>query len=492
MDTLVLAWAINLNPKHPNVSKWELSLRKWAVNIASCIHDKTDHSEYFGSSVAKTVSTQNLFPDMTAENHGFFHPEVLMYGAWIVLAMSAYSLHNQERPDFLARKNHQRTFDILLRFCLPNGLIFTPGGHDMPMFVPRPFILAWGLWHNDPRALHITSRLLSWMDTCLLTSQENQGPWVFGFQQQHEGWELFFQSQVGLELSLLACLPFSKEQRFFSSGQIENALDTRHIYPYVEVCYRRNIRTTRSMAWKAIGNHPLIGFSVHNQPELVAQFKASLLGVPSVSNPVKSWEVAYHWDRFQRDGFDTSGRINYFDLRGNLIFHRDIRVLTWGDDGLVILDHITADSTFEMHEQYLSPLYLVNDHWTNYKLDFCSGSLRETFNSTQHKYREVNCPSFWASIENHLLLQFVWGKTKGLYYLPGGERNAPPYWKNCRVDMLAVHVEPKDITAGETMYQVGFYIGAGKGPRPFKSAGNAGEFFKGLVIMDGKITIGLD
>lgn len=492
MDTLVLAWAINLNPKHPNVSKWELSLRKWAVNIASCIHDKTDHSEYFGSSVAKTVSTQNLFPDMTAENHGFFHPEVLMYGAWIVLAMSAYSLHNQERPDFLARKNHQRTFDILLRFCLPNGLIFTPGGHDMPMFVPRPFILAWGLWHNDPRALHITSRLLSWMDTCLLTSQENQGPWVFGFQQQHEGWELFFQSQVGLELSLLACLPFSKEQRFFSSGQTENALDTRHIYPYVEVCYRRNIRTTRSMAWKAIGNHPLIGFSVHNQPELVAQFKASLLGVPSVSNPVKGWEVAYHWDRFQRDGFDTSGRINYFDLRGNLIFHRDIRVLTWGDDGLVILDHITADSTFEMHEQYLSPLYLVNDHWTNYKLDFCSGSLRETFNSTQHKYREVNCPSFWASIENHLLLQFVWGKTKGLYYLPGGERNAPPYWKNCRVDMLAVHVEPKDITAGETMYQVGFYIGAGKGPRPFKSAGNAGEFFKGLVIMDGKITIGLD
>ena len=58
--------------------------------------------------------------------------------------------------------------------------------------------------------------------------------------------------------------------------------------------------------------------------------------------------------------------------------------------------------------------------------------------------------------------------------------------------MLAVHVESKDISAGETMYQVGFYIGAGKGPRPFKSAGNAGDFFKGLVIMDGKITMGLD
>ena len=335
------------------------------------------------------------------------------------------------------------------------------------------------------------TRLLSWW-YLFVDSQENQGM-GFRFQQQHEGCDFFCQSQVGLELSLLACLPFSKEQRFFSSGQIENALDTRHIYPYVEVCYRRNIRTTRSMAWKAIGNHPLIGFSVHNQPELVAQFKASLLGVPSVSNPVKGWEVAYHWDRFQRDGFDTSGRINYFDLRGNLIFHRDIRVLTWGDDGLVILDHITADSTFEMHEQYLSPLYLVNDHWTNYKLDFCSGSLRETFNSTQHKYREVNCPSFWASIENHLLLQFVWGKTKGLYYLPGGERNAPPYWKNCRVDMLAVSLQAQTTsTAGETCIRSVSIIGAASKGQVLSNAGNAGEFFKGLVIMDGKITIGLD
>lgn len=292
-DLMVLSWAINLNPKHPHCKAWEQSSRIWAVNTASSIHDRTDHSEYFGKSVARTVSTENLFPDMTAENHGFFHPEVFMYGAWLVLAMSAYTLHNKERPDYLARKNHQRTFDILLRFCLPSGLIYTPGGHDMPMFVPHPFALAWGLWHNDPRALHLTSKLLSWMDTCLLTNQENQGPWVFGFEQNHEGWELFFQSQVGFELSLLACLPFSKEQRFFSSGQIENAIDTRHIYPYVEICYRRNIRTTRSVAWKAIGYHPLIGFSVHNQPELVAQFKASLLGIPSVSNPVKSWRLHF-------------------------------------------------------------------------------------------------------------------------------------------------------------------------------------------------------
>jgi hypothetical protein len=491
-DAMVLAWAINCCPEHQNAAKWEQSLRLWSVNIASNIHDKTDHGEYYSSSIARMVTTCNLFPDLTAENHGFFHPEVLTYGSWIILSMSAYLLHNNDNPAYLTRKNHQRTFDILLRFCLPNGLIYTPGGHDMPMFVPRPLALAWGLWHNDPRALHITGKLLSWMDTCLLTNHENQGPWVFGFEQHHEGWELLFQSQVGFELALLSSLPFSKEHRSFSPGQIENAINTRHNYPFVEVCYRRNIRSTRSVAWKAIGNHPLIGYCVHNQVELVVPFKAALLGIPSVNNPVRSWEVAFHNDRFQRDGFDTSGRILYYDSKKQPLLHRDIRVLTWGEDGLVVFDTIFADTVCEVNEQFLSPIYLVNDHWTGYNLEFSSGSLRESISSFQHKFREINCPSFWASIENHLVFQFIWGRTKGLYYLPGGERNAPPYWKNCRVDMLAVHLEAQKAQPGSIVYTVGFYIGAGKGPRPFKSTGSAGDFYKGLVIMDGKTTIGLN
>jgi hypothetical protein len=90
------------------------------------------------------------------------------------------------------------------------------------------------------------------------------------------------------------------------------------------------------------------------------------------------------------------------------------------------------------------------------------------------------------------LFQFVWGRTKGLVYVPAEKRNTPPYWKNCRLDMMAVRVDEHFAVAGDTVYQVGFYVGAGKGPRPFKCAGEAGEFFSGLVIMDGKNTAGLD
>ena len=245
LDTLVISWAIAMNGAHPHHAQWQRALAIWSLNVASCIQDGADHSEYLEKSVDHFSSTQNLFPDMTSENHGFFHPDIMSYGMWIVLSMAAFSLNNADPPSCLFRKNHQKTFDLLLRFCLPSGMIYAPAGQDLPFFLPRPFALAWGLWNNDPRAHSITIKLLSWMDEVLVPSEKNSGPWVFGFEPVHEGWELLFQSQVGFELAMLAVLPFPKEFRFFTSGQLENAVETRHIYPYVEVCYRRNVRMTR-------------------------------------------------------------------------------------------------------------------------------------------------------------------------------------------------------------------------------------------------------
>jgi len=491
-DTMVIAWAINMNPHHPHVPQWEKTLCRWAINIATSIHDTADHAEYCQSSVSRWVGTRTLFPDMTAENHGFFHPQILTYGAWVVLAMAAYALHGREEPVFFRRKNHQDTFEVLLRFCLPNGMIYEPGANDLPLFLPRPFALAWGLWNNDPRATHLTVRTLTWMDTLMGKRPGAAIPWVQGFEASHEGWELLFQTQVGFELAMLAVLPFPKKSLFYSSGQVEGAVDTRQIYPFVEVCYRRNTRTTRSMAWKALGKHPVIGINIHAYPELLVPSHAALLGIPSAGTLIKRWDVIFHNDRLQRDGFDTYGLIVYYGTSNEEILRREVRVLTWGDEGLVVFDRIKAAVAVHIDEQYLSPVYLVNDCWTNNVINLFSGSLREAIKASHTTGRSLSCPSFWASIESLFLFQFVWGRSKGLYFIPANRRNAPRYWKNCRLDTLALHVEEKECAAGDIIFEVGYYVGAGKGPRPFKCTGTAGEYFKGLVLMDGKNTVGLN
>ena len=491
-DTMVIAWALNLMPEHPNVQKWKQSLDIWAINIASSINNKADHSEYLGKSASYWSTTNTLYPDLTAENHGFFYPEILSYGTWVVLSMAAYRFHDRETPDIFQRKVHQETFDIFLRFSLPNGMVYTPCSSDIPFFIPHPFSLAWGLWNNDPRSQRMTVSTLIWMDSHLPPCGDNEVPWVQGFEATHDGWELFFQSQVGLELAMLAVLPFPEEHRLYSIGQIENAIDTCRIYPYVQVCYRRNTRTSRSVAWKALGKHPVIGLNIHSYSESLIPFTANLLGIPTVDAGIKHWEVAFHYDHIKKNGFDTFGRINYYSASSERLLYRDIRIMTWGDDGLVVFDRIIADKELYFDEQYLSPAYLVNDKWTNNKLDLVSGSLRETIHANESTGRHMSCPSFWASVENSILIQFIWGRNKGLTYIPGNGRNSPRYWKNCRLDKLAIFAEGKQCKQGEIAYEVGFFIGAGKTPRPFKSAGTCGQFFKGIVVMDGKNTAGLN
>lgn len=492
-DVMVMAWAINFLPDHPHVNAWKKSLAIWAVNIATSIKDTADHTNYLDKSVKHWVSTQTLFPDMTAENHGFFHPEIFTYGAWVVLAMAAYRMHGRQVPFFFHRKNHQKTFDALLRFCLPNGMLYAPASNDLPLFYPRPFALAWGLWNNDPRAMRITTKLLTWMSAQNEASRENEGvPWIGGFAGSKDGWELLFESQVGMELALLAILPFPTEQRFYSLGQIESSVDTRHIYPYVELCYRRNSRSTRSVSWKALGKHPVVGMNIHSYPELLCTSIAGMLGIPRVDDSrLRYWEVAFHHDHFQKDGFETFGRIDYYNDAKRKILRREMRVLTWGDDGIIVLDRLIAETELYFPEQYLSPIHLVNDRWTGGRLELTSGSLHEIIESEDEDGRELSCPSFWASIESTLLFQFIWGRTKGLTYIPATRPNAPRYWKNCRLDTLAIRADAQQCIPDSIPYEVGFFLGTGKSPRPFKSAGNGGELFRGLVIMDGKSNVGL-
>jgi len=491
-DSCILAWALALLPDDSRYSGWEKALTLWTLNIATTFTDKSDHSRLFNKSVAHWIRTETLFPDGTGENHGFFHPEIFSYTSWIAIAMSAFKLTEKPIPTFFNRKIHQHTFELLLRFCLPSGMLYPPGSSDLPMCLPRPFSLGWGLFRGDPRAYHITARLLSTLYNKSIKKRHAPSPiWVPGFPNCKEGWELLFQSQVGFEIALLAMLPLNRESRLLTTGHLAGSVDTRHIYPYVELCFRRNVRSSRSVSWKAIGDHPAIGFVPHNDDDLTIPCKASLLNIPQTTPHITWWEVAFHEDQLTRDGFDSYGRILYYDKSDNLLLNRDIRVLTWGDDGLIIGDTIRAARPLLFCEQFLSGLSIQNNPWDTKVIYLTSGSLKEMIGAQQTETRPIQCPSHWISINDNLLIQHIKTRKNGLIYLPANGLNAPGYWKNGRVDMIATHCLEKKVSLNECCFESIFYVGTGKKPRPFKYTGTPGEFFKGFVIMDGKYTSGL-
>jgi len=100
---------------------------------------------------------------------------------------------------------------------------------------------------------------------------------------------------------------------------------------------------------------------------------------------LKHWEVVFHNDYFQKDGFDSSGRIHYYNKKRGA-------AAAQGHPGAYLgrrrPDGFRPDfrrKDYKVEEHYLSPLYLVNDFWTKNRIDFCSGSLRESFTPAQKK-----------------------------------------------------------------------------------------------------------
>ncbi len=491
-DTMLLAWALNILNDHENVPDWEKSLFRWSLNTATSIYDKTDHTKYLDSSVAKYTTTSTLFPDYTAESYGFFSPDIYTYSIWVVAGMAAFRLHDRDVPECFYRKVHTKVYDNLLRFTLPCGLLYSPSGNDYPLFLPRPFALAWGLWNQDSRAHRITSNLLKWMSKKIASVDGKSPQWVLGFEPAFEGWELLFQSIPGMELALLAGLPMQNAGGMFTMGRIEQSIDTNTIYPYIELLFRRNVYTSRSVAWKDSNAHPSINISFHRSPELSVAADAGMLGIPDTSPAISKWETMFHNDRSKKDGFDTFGRIKYLSSSGDHLLTRDIRVLTWDDEGLILFDTIRAEQDIVMHEQYLSPQYFLNDVWADNEILIKSGSLQDSVESSSVEAKPVFCPSFWVTLNDTMICQMIWGRQKGFVFVPANQKNHPAYWHNARVDMLAVFEEGGSYKKGETVYRSGFYTGHGKSPKRFKTSGRDEDFYKGLIIMDGRSTLGLD
>ena len=100
-DVLCMSWAINLCDGHPSMERWKRTCGVWALNIASSQNDRADHAEYLEKSVSHFATTQTLFPDLTAENHGFFHPDILGYGMWVVLVHGSLRAPRQAGPRIL-------------------------------------------------------------------------------------------------------------------------------------------------------------------------------------------------------------------------------------------------------------------------------------------------------------------------------------------------------------------------------------------------------
>jgi hypothetical protein len=92
-DLQAPAIALALDPTNPHARSWWQAAKVYATNTYSIASDITSNAKVGNDQVGRLVSTANLFPDFTLENHGFFHPDYVQVSgqelgeAWLMLRL---------------------------------------------------------------------------------------------------------------------------------------------------------------------------------------------------------------------------------------------------------------------------------------------------------------------------------------------------------------------------------------------------------------------
>ncbi len=89
-------------PDSPHATPWHEAVLRYGFNTISSPADKTSQAPADGKKIGDWVTTAQVYPDFTLENHGIFHPVYSMIGP-ATRAQAAVASHgpgrSPPRPD---------------------------------------------------------------------------------------------------------------------------------------------------------------------------------------------------------------------------------------------------------------------------------------------------------------------------------------------------------------------------------------------------------
>lgn len=143
----VLAATLGLFPNDPLAPRWFHRLREFAINSYSHPDDAKDQTvvdpDYDQQTVSDLYRGQNLYGDMTLQNHNYFHTSyqnvVIQELGEAALALKLFQrgLYGQERwqTNALMHNNDRVMRDVLYWLALSDGELAMPNGNDWSLFL---------------------------------------------------------------------------------------------------------------------------------------------------------------------------------------------------------------------------------------------------------------------------------------------------------------------------------------------------------------------
>ncbi|MFZ5895516.1 MAG: discoidin domain-containing protein [Myxococcota bacterium] len=125
------ALAAVMFPDDPNKAAWEESVIRLALNASSTSADASSLVPIDGKPLNQWISTVNLHPDLTMENHGFFNP-IYQQVTHIDIGDTAiaYAAATHALPEALSFRTETVWTQLLARLATDDGDFAMPAGQD--------------------------------------------------------------------------------------------------------------------------------------------------------------------------------------------------------------------------------------------------------------------------------------------------------------------------------------------------------------------------
>jgi len=266
-------------PEHERADDWRAAARRHAVNAATVPGDDEDDATLVdGRPLSYWAETENLLPDFTMENHGFFNPLYQQVAPFnLGEGILIHRMTGQEVPEAFEFRTEQIYDDILAPLVTPDGDLLLTHGQDWTAkdYQHLGYLTLMGTWFGRPDANEYASRARAVVE---------------GRQDARDDGALIGQADVGYETVLVKRMVAAYLLRTKAApaattdaaglAAIEAPREGVHTYEASKFAVHRLDGTIRSVNWTSAKPMGLLvpDGTRHPDPVLVHYLAGSLIG----------------------------------------------------------------------------------------------------------------------------------------------------------------------------------------------------------------------
>ncbi|HEX3628554.1 MAG TPA: hypothetical protein VH280_24355 [Verrucomicrobiae bacterium] len=392
---------------NPHAALWHETALKYMMNTHSTAADLNDTNSVGGRPVNQWVLGPTLFPDLTLENHGRFHPSYIACSSYFLTQAALYYAYAGKPVPQTATHHLMDVWQMFRTIVLPWGETAYPQGMDWELH-GLPYInlyAALGTRWQDPFAAHMEQDTLqymrAWQVMChgnltLRGSQAGFGRHAVNVEQAAYG--------------LLAHKIFGPSANPLTARAANVREEGVWDYPYVDFIEHRTLQKFASFSWKNHIMGMLMPIEDHEgNPEFTVPLEGEFIGSFQVAGRGNRMEVVEHSNKQMPNGFETSGTVL---VKGGWL-KQTLRMISVGNQTVVYEDHVMALTNVTVRGEQGVPIGIEND-WLTGGTRLVSNEAGKIKFNWQKPQKPVVLPGAWANVDGRLGVVMMSGS--GLAY----------------------------------------------------------------------------